>query len=106
MKIQKIKGLIKEASYFSLSVIIYLKTSFNVYAAENTYAKAGAEWILDGLFWVVVVCAIAGISFSIIKRNLTGALSTVLGAAIALVIINDPNILKSLGDTLKGILGL
>jgi len=74
--------------------------------ADNAYAEAGANWILDGLFWVLVVAMIGGIGMAVIKRNLTGALITLVVGGIVLVIVKDPNIIVNIGTALKGVLGL
>ncbi|WP_101698700.1 hypothetical protein [Clostridium minihomine] len=76
------------------------------FAAENQYAKAGAEWILDGVFWVVLVVGIFGAGMNAVKRNATAAVGILFGAALICVIAKNPTIITGIGTTLKDAFGL
>lgn len=80
--------------------------SFTAMATQNTYAENGAKWILDGIFWVVAVGGIFGAGLSAVKRNATGAIGTLLGAALICVLCKNPDLLTTIGNALKGIIGL
>lgn len=87
------------------TVAMMIMFSFTV-LANNTYAEAGAKWILDGIFWIVAVAGIFGAGMSAVKRNATGAVGILLAAAIICVFCKNPDLLTTIGNTLKGILGL
>lgn len=105
MKWSKEKGL----KWLGLCVSVLgltLVTTIPAYASTNTYAESGAKWLLDGIYWFVVACGILGVGKCAIQRNITGALTTFIMTALIAVICKNPEILTSLGNTLKGILGL
>lgn len=74
--------------------------------AENEYAKAGATWILDGIFWVAIVAGIWGATMTGIKRNFTAMIGIIAAAAIVCLFCSNPDIIINLGNNIKGILGL
>ena len=80
--------------------------SFTALASPNTYAENGAKWVLDGIFWIVAVAVIFGAGMSAVKRNATGAVGILLASAIICVFCKNPDLLTTIGNTLKGILGL
>lgn len=88
------------------TMAIVLMFSIPALASSNTYAENGAKWILDGIFWIVAVGGVFGAGMSAVKRNATGAVGILLGAAIICVFCKNPDILVTIGNNLKGILGL
>ena len=76
------------------------------YAATNTYAEAGAKWLLDGVYWIVIVSGLFGVGKSAIQRNLTGAIGIFIATALVAVVCKNPDIMVSLGNVLKGVLGI
>lgn len=75
-------------------------------SAANEYAEKGATWVLDGLFWVILVLGISGTVMNGLKRNLTGALICLICTAIGCVFCGNPLVFKTVGASLLGILGL
>jgi len=94
--------IIKRAAAFLCTAVLLTMPA----AAANTYAENGAKWILDGVFWVVIVLGIFGAGMSIVKRNVTAALGIIIGSALVCVLCSNPEIIVSLGNAIKGILGL
>lgn len=76
------------------------------HASTNTYAEAGARWLLDGVYWILIVSGLFGVGKSVIQRNLTGAIGIFIATALLAVVCKNPEILVSLGNVLKGILGI
>lgn len=74
--------------------------------ATNTYAEAGAKWVLDGIFWLVLVAGIFGAGMSAIKRNATAAVGIIIATALICVVCQNPETISNIGSVLKGILGL
>ena len=75
-------------------------------AGGNEYAQAGANWVLDGVFWVGIVLVVWGVVKYAAARNITGVVTLVVLGAIVLVIIKQPTLLQTLGEKLMGIIGL
>ena len=80
--------------------------SFTALATQNTYAENGSKWILDGIFWIDAVGGIFGAGKSAVKRNATGAVGILIGAALICVLCKNPDLLTTMGNSLKGIIGL
>lgn len=74
--------------------------------ASNTYAEAGARWVLDGVFWIVLVVGIGSAGMSAVKRNATAAVGIIIATALVCIVCQNPETISNLGNTLKGILGL
>lgn len=75
-------------------------------ATSNTYAEKGGTWVLDGIYWLVLVGGVWWGGMSVIKRNITAGVGILIGAAIIMVITKNPSILENLGTAMKNILGL
>jgi hypothetical protein len=88
---------------YTVATIICLPTAA---FAANQYAEAGAKWILDGIFWIVLVVGIFGAGMSAVKRNAIASVGIIIGTAIICVFCQNPEIIVNIGNVLKGILGL
>ena len=75
-------------------------------STDNTIVRAGAQWMLDGLFWIGVCVVVFVLVQYVLKRNITGIIITVVLGAVILVIIKNPDILTSLGEMIRGVLGV
>lgn len=95
-------NLLKLASIIS----VFLIMTSNIVFATNTYAQKGAAWILDGLFWVVIVVAIVLIINFLAKNSISKVVVTVIIASVIAIIIKNPTIFETIGNELKTILGL
>lgn len=74
--------------------------------AEADYGQKGGEWVLTQIFWVALVVIAVGFIGLLLKRNFTlMAIEGVVGA-IALVVIKDPQKLKTMGDAIWGVFGV
>lgn len=98
----------KKTKLLVMSMIVSLGISGNyIFAtATNEYAQKGAAWILDGLFWIIVVAGIVTIARSAVKKDFTGAVVLLIITAILAVLVKNTDILTSIGNNLKTILGL
>ncbi len=89
-----------------LLIVLCVLLLSTVCLADNEYAEKGATWILDGLFWIVIVAGLWYGGLSVVKRNITGGIVALVGASVVAVICKNPSILENLGTALKNILGL
>ena len=105
IKFDKDSFIRKVTKVLVMTSIAIVSCCTSVYAS-NTYAEKAGRWILDGLFWVVVIASIFGIAMAVVKRQLIVAITILVASALVLIIINDPNIILTIGNTLKGIIGL
>jgi len=99
---RNVKKIGVSAAALSLSSAATVQTVL----ATNTYAKNGATWVLDGIFWLAIVLGIFGAAMAGIKRNFAVMLGIVVVTAIVCVLCGAPEILKTLGEEIKNILGL
>lgn len=106
------KENLKKASTFLLkTTILLLIFSIMTYVpvladTKNTYAEKGAKWILDGIFWCVIVAGIFGAGTAAVKRNATAAIGIILGAILVCLFCKNPDLFNTIGTKLKAVLGL
>ena len=74
--------------------------------ADNDYARAGAQWVLDGLYWIALVVIVWQLFKNVAAKNITGAVIMGVLGALCIVLITKPEVLKAVGEKLLGILGL
>ena len=99
IKLQKLLLVLSMVNLFCMNSIMYAY-------ASNTYAKNAAMWILDGVFWIVIVFALIGAGGCFMKRNVTGGVIIILLGAIICMFCKNPSLFTEIGNTLKSILGL
>lgn len=88
------------------AVVILLSYATPVLATTNEYAKKGATWLLDGIFWIVLVGGIWG-GYKLLKNsNIVQGIIVFASTAIVCVLCKDPLILENAGNTIKGVVGL
>ena len=76
------------------------------FAADGDYAKSGAEWILDQLFWVALVCVIYVMLKLFIARNFVAGLVTLLVGGIVCFFIKYPETISTIGEVAAKAMGL
>lgn len=98
----------KKMKLLVMNMIVFLWISGNYIFASvtNDYAQKGAKWVLDGLFWIIVVAGIVAIARSAVKKDFTGAVVLTLITAVLAVLVKNTEILTTIGNQLKTILGL
>lgn len=74
--------------------------------AANEYAEKGAQWILDGIYWVALVVIVWQLFKNVASKNISGAVIMVVLGALCIVLIVNPEVLKVLGEKLMGTIGL
>jgi hypothetical protein len=75
-------------------------------AVTNTYAQKVAAWVLDGAGILFIVGGIVGGGLFALKKNVTGAVITLVLCSLFAFLCYNPGIVKSLGGSIKDILGL
>jgi len=104
MKMKKLnKAAVILCSVISTAALLTVSVS-----AENTYAQGIGRWILDGVFWVIVIAAVVIMLKQIMSQNISKAVITFLVAAVLCFLTTEAGItaLKSLGAAIAGIAGL
>lgn len=74
--------------------------------AENELAQKGANWILEGLSWVIFVVAVLGLIKLFMSRNFAGMITTILAAGLTILVCQKPEILKTIANMFSQQLGL
>lgn len=105
-KFMKLVNRKRLAQFCLLLAVLLPALAITGLAAENAYAKAAGEWVLDGVFWVAIVLGLVGVAMSAIKRNLTAAIITLIATALVCTICKNTSIITSLGTALKDAFGL
>lgn len=85
-----------------MSSIIVMVVGIPVFAADtsNSYAKNASDWVKAGCSSIAIAFAAAMGLKEFIKRKFMALLGFIVLAGIALVVINDPTKLQSVGTTL------
>ena len=104
------KGLrMKQATMMAATIVnnIVLMCSV-VYGSGggNQYAESAGKWVLEGVFWVILIAVVAGIGTAILKRNLVGALSTLICGGLVLFFVKNPDAIATIGETIAGAIGI
>ena len=76
------------------------------FAATNEYVENAVSWVLDGIFWIAVAMIVWFLIKAVLARNLTGAILLLVSGALVVALIGNPELLKTLGNKLLGIIGL
>ncbi len=82
----------------SLSMMILITYGMPVQASG--IAENAANYFSSELFWVGVIVVFIGLIICLVKRNIVGAISTLIFGVLILFIIANPAILKSLGNSI------
>ena len=99
----KIERMTRLLACVAVLAVIFVIPAF---ATGNEYAEKGAQWVLDGIYWIALVVIAWRLFKEIAARNVTGAVVLVLLGALCIVLITKPEVLKTVGEKLLGILGL
>lgn len=97
---------VKHLSRSLLPLILCTLLLTTVCMATNTYAEAGAKWILDGIFWIVLVAGISVAAKAAISRNMVATVVILLSTGLLCMLCNDPLVLERIGTNLKAVLGI
>lgn len=89
----------------SVVIAVLAMTCTMALAATNTYAENAAAWVLDGLFWLILVIALAGVGMSAVKHNFKAAVGIGIGAGIILYFVKNPNSFTAIGNAIAKIVG-
>ncbi len=90
----------------ALPIVLMIIISSISFAATNTYAKNFGEWLLDGLFWAIIIAGIWYAYKYMAQRNIIAGIGIILTTAFFAYLVKNPTVLSNLGSTLKGIIGL
>lgn len=74
--------------------------------AANEYAEKGAQWILDGIYWVALVVIVWQLFRNVAAKNISGAVIMAVLGALCIVLIVNPEVLKTFGEKLMSTVGL
>lgn len=89
----------------SMILIMGIMLAFPAFA-DNEYARAGAQWVLDGVYWIALVIIVWQLFQSVAKKNISGAIIMGVLGAIVITLITKPEVLKTLGEKLLAIVGI
>jgi uncharacterized membrane protein YgdD (TMEM256/DUF423 family) len=80
------------------SIMMVMIASMTVFAADNTWAKNGSDWIRSGASYIVTaVIAFFAIKY-LLQRKIIQFISFIVLAGLILVIVNDPGKLGTIGN--------
>ena len=99
---KRMDGHIKALRFigFLLIATILLTAPAAASTGAPNYAQNAGQWVLDQIFWVALIASVVVLVKLIIARNFMAMIITGAGCAVALVIIDDPNKLKAVGDAI------
>jgi len=97
-KLHKITVIV--AVVIAVSAILTVQVT----AEGENYAEKAGKWILENLAWVFLVAGIAGAGFAALKRNVTGAIISLAAGALLFVVCFNPEVIKTIGESIKTIL--
>lgn len=96
------------------NILLYLGIQFSLifaccstcFAEGPEYAKNGATWLLDQLFWVAVVVAIIIFIKNLMARNTVSSIVTFIVGAVVCFFIKNPTIFQTVGEVVAKAIGL
>jgi len=101
----KVKECVKKIiSYLSVAVLL-LMTNFNVAYANTNFGQNIGKWGLDQLFWIALLGVIAILITAIVKKNIVGAITTLILGGILLYFIKTPTAIETIGKNLAKVFG-
>lgn len=74
--------------------------------AEGDYAKDGANWLLQQLFWVALAVVVIMMLKLFAARNFVAGVVTLIAGGIVCFFIRNPETIESIGIVIAGALGL
>lgn len=86
------------------SSAVIATTATNALAVENTYANNASNWLISGVQALVTAGGVFVCGKCIMKRKFIELVITLVVAGIILAVTYNPEILKSIGNTLVGII--
>lgn len=104
MILKKLKEKKKVMSLIAMSLMLTLANLQVAYADGPEYAHNAATWISGQLVWVAIIAILIALAFCIAKRNLIGAITTVLFGAVVVFIIANPEKIKSMGESIGNVI--
>ena len=84
----------------------FIFTYCSVCFASEEYAKNGASWFLDQLFWVALVVVIVVMLKLFAARNFVAGVVTVLVGGVVCYFIKNPESIETIGNVAAKALGL
>lgn len=106
MKLSKIKKYVTKDTAINILVLTFVFTlaATTAYAAPNSWAKNASDWIMSGVQYVALAIVAAFAVKFIAKRQFIQFAGFLILAAFILVVIYDPQKLKTIGETLYNII--
>lgn len=85
-------------------VILLLLTNVQMAYANTNYAENAATWFKEQAFWLGVIAIIIALVLAIWKRSWTSVIIIVLGGGVVLYFINNPEKIKSIGESIAKVI--
>ena len=89
----------RQRVFLMASAMMTLLFTNGIMVSAN-YGQNAANWMLDQVFWVILVAVVIVTAMAAVKRNFTGALITVIVGAVVLYFVKNPTKLSDIGDTI------
>jgi len=111
-KVTKKTTQFKEKKYLGTKILLSVVAIFclfnsnGMYVYATSYGQNFAEWGLNEIYWVGLICVVVGVVVAVIKKAWIVAITFGLGGGIVLVIIKFPDILEGFGRKFLEILGI
>lgn len=81
-------------------ITLLVSNGLVVCASNGNYAEAGAKWLLGQLFWVALAVVIIVVLILAAKRNFVAALTSAIVGAIVVFLIQNPQTLEDIGNSI------
>ena len=75
------------------TLALLISNSMVAFASSGNYGQNGANWMLDQIFWAVVMAA---------KKNTIGVVTTIIVGAVVCYFIKNPTTLSDIGEKIMG----
>ena len=109
---EKTKGAGKIASVKAVMAVLtfamlFAANGFYSYAGAKDIGKNAGNWMLDQIFWVALIVIAIILAGCLMNKAWIKAAITIIGGAVILVFIKNPQMLSNIGETLvHDVLGL
>lgn len=100
------KRIINVLKYFCIQLSVIFACCSVCFASEGDYAKNGASWLLEQLFWVALAVVIIMMIKLFAARNFVAGVVTLIAGGIVCFFIKNPESIKTIGDVIAKALGL
>lgn len=99
------KRIVNVLKYLCIQFTFILSYCSVCFASED-YAKNGADWLLDQLFWVALVVVIIVMLKLFTARNFVAGVVTLLVGGVVCYFIKNPESIETIGNVVAKALGL